>query len=70
MTGLYTVKDLAKILAVKPLTIYRMVERGQLPAVKIGKSIRFKPEDINAYLETVRINPESMKGGNQERRKS
>lgn len=70
MTGLYTVKDLAKILAVKPLTIYRMIERGQLPAVKIGKTIRFKPEDIDAYLETVRINPESMKSGNHERRKS
>jgi excisionase family DNA binding protein len=53
----YTVKALADLLAVKPITIYRMVSRGQLPAVRVGKSIRFDPDDIAAFLDTVRVNP-------------
>ena len=53
----YTVKELAALLAVKPITIYRMVERGQLPAIRIGKSLRFDPADIETFLDRIRINP-------------
>ena len=51
----YTVADLADLLAVKPVTIYRMVRRGQLPAVKIGRSIRFSPDDVADFLKSVRL---------------
>ena len=53
----YTVKELAALLVVKPITIYRMVDRGQLPAIRIGKSLRFDPADIEAFLDRIRINP-------------
>ena len=35
----YTVKTLAEKLVVKPLTIYRLIGDGKLPAIKIGRSI-------------------------------
>jgi excisionase family DNA binding protein len=72
----YTVKTLAEKLAIKPITVYRMVDQGKLPAVRIGKSIRFKPADIDAFLESVRVGPagliedEVMKEENHEKRKS
>lgn len=62
----YTVKTLAEKLAVKPLTIYRMVADGRLPAVRIGRSIRFEPEAIAAFLDSVRVGPEGLKGGTRD----
>jgi len=56
----YSVRTLAERLAVTPMTIYRMVDQGKLPAVKIGKSIRFQPEAIAAFLETVRVGPTGL----------
>jgi excisionase family DNA binding protein len=54
----YTVRTLAEKLAVRPLTIYRLIADGKLPAMKIGRSIRFNPADIDAFLQTVLIKPE------------
>ena len=59
----YTVKELAALLVVKPITIYRMVDRGQLPAIRIGKSLRFDPADIEAFLDRIRINPPLLPEG-------
>ena len=69
-----TVQALADQLDLAPLTVYRLVKHGKIPAVRIGRSIRFRPADIDAFLETVRVGPsgltgESMKGGNHEKRK-
>jgi excisionase family DNA binding protein len=58
-----TVKELAERLAVKPLTIYRLVNEGKLPAVKIGRAIRFEPDAVAAFLDSVRVGPEGLKGG-------
>jgi excisionase family DNA binding protein len=62
----YTVKTLAERLAVKPLTIYRMVADGKLPAVKIGRSIRFDPDKIAIFLDSVRVGPGGLKDENHE----
>ena len=66
----YTVKTLAARLAVQPLTIYRMVDQGKLPAVKIGRSIRFDPDVVAAFLDSVAVGPSVPLAGNQEGRKS
>jgi len=71
----YSVRTLAEKLALAPMTIYRLVDQGKLPAVRIGKSIRFRPADIDAFLESVRVGPaglmeEEPKEGKHERRKS
>jgi len=50
----FTVAELAEILRVKPLTIYRMVKRGEIESHRIGRSIRFRRDDIEAFLGRCR----------------
>lgn len=56
----YSVKTLAEKLAVTPITIYRLVGQGKIPAVKIGRAIRFRPQDVSAFLESVRVGPNGL----------
>lgn len=62
----YNVKALSERLAVKPITIYRLVGQGKLPAVKIGRSMRFDPDAVAAFLDSVRVGPEGLKDGKTE----
>ena len=56
----YTVKALADRLSITPMTVYRMAKQGKLPATKIGGSIRFDPQVIDAFLETIRVGPTGL----------
>lgn len=41
----------AAYLAVDAATVYRLVERGALPAIRIApRVLRFRPEDVRSYL--------------------
>ncbi|MBF6568640.1 MAG: helix-turn-helix domain-containing protein [Candidatus Binataceae bacterium] len=50
----YTVSQLASMLQVTEMTIYRMVRRGELPCHSIGRAKRFRQSDIEAFLKGVR----------------
>lgn len=50
MNILMTVEELAKYLKIKPDTIYKKVRRGELPAVKLGKLLRFPKELIDQWI--------------------
>jgi len=43
--------EVAEHFHVSKRTIYRMIERRQIPFHKIGGLIRFKPEDVEKYME-------------------
>ena len=45
-TQVFTVKELADYLKAKPVTIYKHLSEGKIPAFKLGKSWRF----VKAYL--------------------
>jgi excisionase family DNA binding protein len=45
-----TPEEVAKILKVKKITIYRMCRSGKLPAIKIGKVWRVKGSKLNEFL--------------------
>lgn len=47
----YTVQELAEMLRLHEMTIYRMAKRGQLPHYCIGRAMRFGAHDIEAFLE-------------------
>jgi excisionase family DNA binding protein len=48
---LRTVNQLAAYLGVTRATVYKLVRGGDLPAVVVGKRLRFRAEDVDAYLE-------------------
>lgn len=46
----YTVAEVAALLRVSNMTVYRLINSGQLSAVRVGKSYRLREEDVNRYL--------------------
>lgn len=53
MSEFLTSKQLQAILDVDRTTIYRMAERGQLPAVKVGGQWRFPRQPLDAWLQAA-----------------
>ena len=45
-----TVAELASELRVSNMTVYRLVQSGQLPAVRVGRSYRIRAVDVDRYL--------------------
>lgn len=45
-----TVGEVAEMLRVSTMTVYRLINSGELPAVRIGKSFRLREEDVDKYL--------------------
>ena len=50
----YTVGQLAELLQLTPMTIYRMVSRGDLACHAIGRIKRFRRDDVEKFLEDSR----------------
>jgi len=45
-----TVGEVASVLRISNMTVYRLISSGQLPAVRVGRSYRLRVEDVDAYL--------------------
>ena len=55
MERLLTLYELADYLKLDKFTIYRMVYRRQLPAIKVANQWRFKEKDIEKWLGGAEI---------------
>jgi excisionase family DNA binding protein len=47
-----TVAEVAEIMRVSKMTVYRLVHSGELPAVRVGKSFRVPERSVHEYLES------------------
>lgn len=45
------------MLRVSTMTIYRLVRRGELPAVRVGRNYRVRESDLTRYLEEQLVDP-------------
>lgn len=45
-----TVAEVASMLRVSNMTVYRLINAGDLPAVRVGKSYRLREDDVDKYL--------------------
>ena len=53
---LLTVADVAAYLNVVRITVYRMIDRGDLQAVKVGSVWRIRWTDLQDYLSRSTVN--------------
>jgi excisionase family DNA binding protein len=47
-----TVAEVAAIMRVSKMTVYRLVHAGDLPAVRVGRSFRVPEQAVHDYLRT------------------
>ncbi|WP_334142753.1 helix-turn-helix domain-containing protein [Rhabdothermincola sp.] len=45
-----TVAEVAQMMRVSTMTVYRLIKAGDLASVRVGKSYRIREEDVDAYL--------------------
>ena len=53
-------KEAARRLGVTPRTLYRFIDEGGVPAYRLGRVIRLKQSDVDAYIEQCRIEPGTL----------
>lgn len=47
-----TIAEVAEIMRVSKMTVYRLVHSGELPAVRVGRSFRVHEKAVNDYLDS------------------
>jgi len=45
-----TVAEVAQMMRVSKMTVYRLVHSGELPAVRVGRSFRVSEDDVHEYI--------------------
>lgn len=46
----YTIKEVAEKLKVKPQQIYKIIKSGELNSFKVGKAIRISKQELDCYI--------------------
>ena len=47
---LLTVREVADVMRVSNMTVYRLIRSGELMATRVGRSYRIYEDDVSAYL--------------------
>ncbi|HEV3365160.1 MAG TPA: helix-turn-helix domain-containing protein [Acidimicrobiia bacterium] len=47
-----TVQEVAQLMRVSSMTVYRLIRAGDLPAVRVGRSFRVRDVDVDGYLQS------------------
>ncbi len=45
-----TVNEVADLLRVSRMTVYRLIKEGQMSALRVGRSYRLREDDVDDYL--------------------
>lgn len=55
---LLTVGEVAQVMRVSNMTVYRLIKSGQLAALRVGKNYRIRRKDVERYLEERQVHVE------------
>ena len=47
---LLTVNEVADLLRVSRMTVYRLIRQGDIAALRVGRNYRLREEDVHSYL--------------------
>jgi len=50
----YTAKELAEMLSLNVMTIYRKIDKGELKAYKIGKEFRIEKAEFERFMNKAK----------------
>jgi excisionase family DNA binding protein len=50
-----TVAEVAAVMRVSKMTVYRLVHAGELPAVRVGRSFRVPEQAVHDYLRDAYV---------------
>ncbi|HUP75609.1 MAG TPA: helix-turn-helix domain-containing protein [Acidimicrobiales bacterium] len=59
-TGWLGTSDAANYLGLRAATLYRLIDEGRLPAFRMGRVIRIKVSDLEAFIVSARIAPGTL----------
>ncbi|MFQ5779960.1 MAG: helix-turn-helix domain-containing protein [Nitrospiria bacterium] len=59
--GLWNIQELSKHLGIKSKTLYAWTRQGKIPFVKIHGLVRFRPDEIETWLESFQKDGEDAK---------
>ena len=48
-----TVSEVAGVMRVSKMTVYRLLHSGELPGVRVGRSFRVPADALDAYLHSA-----------------
>lgn len=46
-----TVQEVAELMRVSSMTVYRLIKAGEMRAARVGRSFRIREADVDEYLE-------------------
>jgi excisionase family DNA binding protein len=46
-----TVNEVALLMRVSKMTVYRLINQGEIPAVRIGRGYRLREQDVHRFLD-------------------
>ena len=49
--------EAARKLGITTRTLYRLIDEGQLPAYKFGRVIRLQEHEVEAFVQSARVQP-------------
>lgn len=52
---LLTARQTAKVLSISERTLYALTKTGEIPAVRIGRAVRYDPRDLTDWIEKAKI---------------
>jgi excisionase family DNA binding protein len=61
----WTAAELATLMRVSKMSVYRLIHTGQLEAIRIGRSYRVPDAAVTTYLTTPANGDSNSNGGNQ-----
>ena len=59
---LLSITDVCQELGMGKSWVYRRIQSGEIPSVKLGRNIKVRREDLKGYLEAQRYNPTASEG--------
>lgn len=64
---LLTPREVAEVMRVSTMTVYRLIKAGDLPAMRVGKHLRIRGQDVATFLDARVVQVASPQGARRRR---